>query len=168
VPREISAGGVVLREIAGVLHVALIEPQKSEPHVEPSDTPTKRARTPRRAVFGLPKGVVDSGEKAQDAAVREVREETGIVAEAVTKLADNKYVYVRTWGDGKRVFKIVSFYLMRYVSGDIDDLAPEMRIEVKRAVWVPLADASSQVAYSNERKVLQQAQDYVGTHGLTR
>ncbi len=93
-------------------------------------------------MFALPKGLVDPGEKPQAAALREVREETGIVAEPVTKLADNKYVYVRTWGDGKRVFKIVSFYLMRYVSGEIDNLTSDMRIEVKRALWVPLADAA--------------------------
>ncbi len=161
-PREISAGGVVLRQISGIWHVALIEPQKSEPQKEtpkPPKTPRKRTR----AVFALPKGLVDPGEKPQAAAVREVREETGIVAEPVTKLSDNKYVYVRTWGDGKRVFKIVSFYLMRYVSGEIDNLTSDMRIEVKRALWVPLADAPRQLAYSNERKVLQQAQDYLET-----
>jgi 8-oxo-dGTP pyrophosphatase MutT (NUDIX family) len=93
--------------------------------------------------------------------VREVFEETGIVAEPITKLADNKYVYVRQWGDGARVFKIVTFYLMRYVSGEIDNLASDMRIEVTRALWVPLADAPSQLAYSNERKMLRQAQDYL-------
>ena len=98
-------------------------------------------------------------------AVREVREETGIMAEPVLKLSDNKYVYVRTWGDGKRVFKIVSFYLMRYVSGEIDALTADMRIEVRRALWVPLADAASQLAYSNERKVLRQAQDYLEARG---
>ena len=155
-------------------HVALIEPQKSEPHVEESPAEGAKAaapppKTPRkrsRAVLALPKGLVDQGEKAQAAAVREVREETGIFAEPVTKLADNKYVYVRTWGDGERVFKIVSFYLMRYVSGEIDNLAQEMRIEVKRALWVPLSEAGKQIAYSNERKVLREAQDYVKTKGL--
>jgi 8-oxo-dGTP pyrophosphatase MutT (NUDIX family) len=96
-----------------------------------------------------------------------VREETGIVAEAIAKLSDNKYVYVRTWGDGKRVFKIVSFYLMRYVSGEIDNLTPDMRIEVRQALWVPLADARKQLAYSNERKVLRQAEDYVEKQGLS-
>jgi 8-oxo-dGTP pyrophosphatase MutT (NUDIX family) len=164
-PREISAGGVVLREISGVWHVALIEPQKSEPHTGGS----KAAKAPRkrsRAVLGLPKGLVDAGEKPQAAAIREVQEETGIVAEPVTKLADNKYVYVRSWGDGKRVFKIVSFYLMRYVSGEIDDLTPDMRIEVKRALWVPIADAARQLAYSNERKVLGQARDYLELNPL--
>jgi 8-oxo-dGTP pyrophosphatase MutT (NUDIX family) len=168
-PREISAGGVVLRQISGVWHVALIEPQKSEPPKETPQAATKPASTRRRrsrAVFGLPKGLVDAGEKAQAAAVREVLEETGIVAEPVIKLADNKYVYVRTWGDGQRVFKIVSFYLMRYVSGEIDNLTADMRIEVKRALWVALSDASGQLAYSNERKVLRQAQDYLETEGL--
>lgn len=161
--REISAGGVVLRQISGVWHVALIEPQK-----ENSTPSPKSAKTPRKrhAVLALPKGLVDAGEKAQAAAVREVREETGVVAEPVAKLCDNKYVYVRTWGDGARVFKIVSFYLMRYVSGEIDVLTSDMRIEVKRALWVPLADAARQLAYSNERKVLRQAQDYVETRGL--
>ena len=163
--REISAGGIVLREISGVWHVALIEPQKSEPQKE-NPKPVKTPRKRSRVVFALPKGLVDAGEKPQATAVREVREETGIVAEPVTKLADNKYVYVRTWGDGKRVFKIVSFYLMHYVSGEIDNLPAAMRIEVKRALWVPLADATRQLAYSNERKVLRLAQDYLETHRL--
>jgi 8-oxo-dGTP pyrophosphatase MutT (NUDIX family) len=166
--REISAGGVVLRQISGAWHVALIEPHKNEPRKEARKTAT--AKTPRkrsRAVLALPKGLVDPGEKAQAAAVREVREETGVVAEPVAKLSDNKYVYVRTWGDGKRVFKIVSFYLMRYVSGEIDNLTSDMRIEVKQALWVPLADAGKQLAYGNERKVLRQAQDYVEKQGLS-
>jgi 8-oxo-dGTP pyrophosphatase MutT (NUDIX family) len=172
--REISAGGVALREISGVWQVALIEPQKNEPQKDAPQVESPKpvaAKTPRKrslAVLALPKGLVDPGEKPQAAAVREVREETGIVAEPVTKLSDNKYVYVRTWGDGKRVFKIVSFYLMRYLSGEIDNLKADMRIEVKRALWVALADAASQLAYSNERKVLRQAQEYLETKGMGR
>jgi 8-oxo-dGTP pyrophosphatase MutT (NUDIX family) len=169
--REISAGGVVLREISGVWQVALIEPRKDNPAEDaPAKQYLKPARIPRkrsRAVFVLPKGIVDPGETAQVAAVREVQEETGITAAIVTKLADNKYVYVRKWGDGERVFKIVSFYLMRYLWGEIDDIADDMRIEVTRAVWVPLADAAKQLAYSNERKVLRQAQEQVEKQGLT-
>jgi 8-oxo-dGTP pyrophosphatase MutT (NUDIX family) len=162
-PREISAGGVVLRQDSGVWRVALIEPHQSEP---PKNALLKKrqSRVPRkgsRAVLALPKGLVDPGEKPQAAAVREVLEETGIVAEPVTKLSDNKYVYVRTWGDGQRVFKIVSFYLMWYVSGEIDDLTADMRIEVKQAKWVTLTEAAKQMAYSNERKVLRQAQEYL-------
>jgi 8-oxo-dGTP pyrophosphatase MutT (NUDIX family) len=159
--REISAGGVVLHQISGVWHVALIEAQRE-------NLPSARApRKQSRAVLSLPKGLVDTGETPQATAVREVYEETGITAEPVTKLADVKYVYVRTWADGERVFKIVSFYLMRYVSGEIDDVAAEMRIEVKRAIWVPLDDASKRMAYSSERKVLRQAQEYLETQGLS-
>lgn len=158
--REISSGGVVLRQINGVWNVALIEPQKE------NSTPAKSPRKRARAVLALPKGLVDPGEKPTATALREVKEETGVLAEPVTKLVDIKYVYVRTWGDGQRVFKIVSFYLLRYVSGEIDNLAPDMRIEVKRALWVPLVDASRQLAYSNERRVLHLAQDYLETHGV--
>ena len=154
----------MLRQISGVWHVALIEPQKESPRTAPKPASTPRRRS--RAVFTLPKGLVDPGEKPQAAAVREVLEETGVVAEVLAKLADNKYVYVRTWGDGQRVFKIVSFYLMRYLSGEIDNLTADMRIEVKQALWVPLAEARNQLAYSNERKVLRQAQDYLETKGF--
>jgi 8-oxo-dGTP pyrophosphatase MutT (NUDIX family) len=159
--REISSGGVVVREITGAWHIALIEPQK-----ESSKTATSPKKT-TRAVLALPKGLVDEGETPQDAAVREVHEETGIVAQIIIKLADIKYVYVRTWGDGEKVFKIVSFYLLRYVSGKIDDVTPEMRIEVKRALWVPLAEAEPQMAYSQERKMVRQAQEYLSKHELS-
>ena len=158
--REISAGGVVLRQMDGVWNVSLIEPQKESP--KPGQSPRKRTR----AVLALPKGLVDPGEKPMATALREVKEETGILAEMVTKLVDIKYVYVRSWGDGERVFKIVSFYLLRYVSGEIDNLAPDMRIEVKRALWVPLDQADRQLAYSNERKVLRQAREYLETRGF--
>ena len=164
--REISAGGVVLRQIGGAWHVALIEPQKDATPDNPKSTSAKKARKRGRAVLALPKGLLDPGEKPEAAAAREVQEETGIVAEPVTKLSDNKYVYVRSWGDGQRVFKIVSFYLMRYVSGEIDELTSEMRAEVKRALWVLLNEAAGQLAYSNERNVLRQAQEYVEAHGL--
>lgn len=169
--REISAGGVVVREIEGVWNVALIQPQKEdsrEKHSSSKDSQSSSAsRKPSRAVLCLPKGLVDAGEKAEAAAIREVFEETGIVAEAVTKLVDIKYVYVRSWGDGQRVFKIVSFYLMKYVSGDIGNISPEMRIEVERALWIPLADANKSMAYSGERKVMLQAREYLAENGLT-
>jgi hypothetical protein len=56
---------------------------------------------------------------------------------------------------------------MHYVSGEIDNLAPDMRIEVKQALWVPLADATGQLAYSSERKVLRLAQDHMEAHGVS-
>jgi len=166
--REISAGGVVLREIEGVWHVALIEPQKEDSRESnPSSDDSQPAKVPRkrtRAVLCLPKGLVDAGEKAEAAAIREVFEETGIVAEAVTKLVDIKYVYVRSWGDGQRVFKIVSFFLMKYRSGRINEIAPEMRVEVARARWVPLGESPTLLAYTGERQMVQRALEYVGAH----
>ena len=166
--REISAGGVVLREIDDLWHVALIEPQKSE--AEGKDAlkgePKAKSRRVHTAALCLPKGLVDTGERAEAAAVREVFEETGVVAETIAKLVDLKYVYVRTWGDGQRVFKIVSFYLMKYISGEIGEIAPEMRIEVKRAVWIPLDQAQKQMAYSGERRVMALAQQHLAVYGL--
>jgi 8-oxo-dGTP pyrophosphatase MutT (NUDIX family) len=158
--REISAGGVVLREISGTWHVALIEPQKE------GAPGAKSPRQRSKAALALPKGLVDPGETAPVAALREVQEETGIVGELIAKLADTRYVYVRNWGDGQRVFKIVTFYLLHYVSGEIDDVTAAMRVEVKRALWVPLAEASRQLMYSNERKVVRLAQDHLETRGL--
>jgi 8-oxo-dGTP pyrophosphatase MutT (NUDIX family) len=157
--REFSAGGVVLRQIGGVWHVALIEPQREQAVGQAASK-----RNARRLAF--PKGLLDAGEPARAAAVREVLEECGIVVEPVRKLADTRYVYARTWGDGKRVFKIVSFYLMRYRSGEIDDLSPAMRVEVKRAQWVPLAEAHAQMAYDGERKVLRMAEEQLETNTL--
>ena len=157
--REISAGGVVIRPVTGSWRMAAIEPQK-----EPSDSTPDRNKKSHKVILALPKGLVDPGEKPVETAAREVREETGIIAVPVTKLADIKYVYVRTWGDQERVFKIVSFYLLRYQSGRIDDIPEEMRIEVKRALWLPLEEAATQLAYSGERTVVRRAQEYLKLH----
>ena len=158
--RELSSGGAVIRSMDSAWHVALIEPHKD------AISSGKSLRKASRAVLALPKGLVDPGERPEATAVREVKEETGVVGELVTKLIDIKYVYTRTWGDHERVFKIVSFYLLRYVSGEIDDLAIDMRIEVIRALWVPLSEAASRLAYSNERKVIRLAEEYMAGQGL--
>jgi 8-oxo-dGTP pyrophosphatase MutT (NUDIX family) len=157
--REISAGGVVIRNREGEWWLAAIELPVA--HVATADPPKRAPKAKSKPVLCLPKGLVDSGEKPIDAAVREVREETGLTAVPITKLADSKYVYVRSWGDGERVFKIVSFYLLRYVSGRIDDIAPEMRIEVARARWVRLEDAPALLAYKGEKEMARKALEYV-------
>ncbi len=161
--REFSAGGVVLRRMSDDWCIAAIEPQKEDSG--PAARPTAaRRKTARKVVFALPKGLVDEGEKPEQTAIREVREETGVTASLLTKLTDIKYVYVRSWGDKQRVFKIVSFYLLRYLSGNIDDIAPEMRIEVRRALWLPLEEALVKLAYSGERQVVRKAQEYLKIH----
>ncbi len=162
--REISAGGVVIQNREGEWWLAAIELPLAQ--VATADLPKRGSKTKSKPVLCLPKGLVDPGEKPIDAAVREVREETGLTAMPIAKLADSKYVYVRSWGDGERVFKIVSFYLLRYASGRIDDIAPEMRIEVARARWVRLEDAPAELAYKGEKEMARRALEYVRAHAL--
>ena len=159
--REISAGGVVVRRIDEEWQMAVIELQKESAAVLPEDA---RNKTSQKMLLALPKGLVDPGEKPEQTAIREVVEETGVTAVPVTKLGDIKYAYVRTWGGKERVFKIVSFYLFRYQSGQIDEIAPEMRIEVKRALWIPLEDAVRKLAYRGEKDMVRRAQAYLKTH----
>lgn len=160
--REISAGGVVIRYRDAAWWMAAIEPPGEEARAVKTESRAAAAR--RKVVLALPKGLVDPGEKPLETALREVREETGVTADLVGKLGDIKYVYSRSWGDGERVFKIVSFYLMRYGSGRINQIADEMRIEVECARWVPLDDAPKLLAYKGEKQMARRALEYVMSH----
>ena len=161
--REFSAGGVVVRKMRGRWFLAVIEP-----HVERAKkTPTKSPGRGRKAapiVFALPKGAIDAGEKPEQTALREVEEETGVRAQLVGKLADIKYFYVRSWGDKARVFKVVSFYLLLYRAGKLGNISPEMRIEVQRAFWLPLDEASTKLSYKGEREMTERAREYLSAH----
>jgi 8-oxo-dGTP pyrophosphatase MutT (NUDIX family) len=149
--REFSAGGLVLRNMRREWHLAVIEP-------------AGRESESGKPIYALPKGWIDSGEKAQEAALREVREETGIEARVIVKLGDVKYVYIRKWGDGARVFKVVSFYLLQYVTGDIGEISAAMRKEVLRALWIPLEEAPQKLAYKGERQMAEKALEYLAEH----
>ena len=159
--REISAGGVVLRHAPEGWQMAVIEPQQEAAPAGPANAGRK---TSQKMLLALPKGLVDPGEKPEQTAIREVVEETGITAVPVTKLGDIKYVYVRSWGDKERVFKIVSFYLFRYQSGQIDAIDPAMRIEVKRALWIALEDGARMLAYRGEKDMVRRAEAYLKAH----
>jgi 8-oxo-dGTP pyrophosphatase MutT (NUDIX family) len=128
--REFSAGGVVVRRMRGRPFVAVVRV--------------------RDEILALPKGHPDGRESAAAAARREVREETGIEAELVEKLGDIRYWYAR---GGKRVRKIVSFFLFRYRSGSIADHDHE----VEEALWIPLEDAPGRLAYKGEREMAESA-----------
>ena len=114
-------------------------------------------------VWALPKGIIDQGEKPEQTAVREVAEETGIEARLETKLGDVRYVY--TWA-GERVFKVVSFYLLRYRRGRLGEIAPEHRIEVAEARWFPLEDAPRLLAYKGEREMAERALAFIRDNGI--
>jgi 8-oxo-dGTP pyrophosphatase MutT (NUDIX family) len=130
--REFSAGGVVVRDGEVVVIV-----------------PVKRDISGNR-VLGLPKGHPDGPETAEAAALREVREETGVEGELVGKLGDVQYWYQRR---GRRVFKLVTFFLMEYRSGDLADHDDE----VEKACWMPLTEAARSLTYAGEREMVVRA-----------
>ena len=114
-------------------------------------TPVRRAAD-GRAVVALPKGHVDPGETAVEAAAREVREEAGVEAEPIEKLGDVRYWYQRA---GRRIAKEVAFFLCEYRSGDPGDHDAE--VEVAR--WMPLSEAVDALSYKGEREMVERARE---------
>jgi len=135
--REFSAGGVVVRRLRGRWWLAAIRPAG-----KPEGT------------WALPKGLIASGDSGEATALREVAEETGVEGTSLGKLGDVRYVYV--W-EGERVFKVVSFFLLRYRRGRIGELPPEHAHEVAEARWLPLEDAPRLLAYKGERDMALEA-----------
>jgi 8-oxo-dGTP pyrophosphatase MutT (NUDIX family) len=138
--REFSAGGVLVKTIRGRAMVAAIRPQGKP-----------------EGVWALPKGNIDAGERPEETALREVLEETGVAGRLVEKLGDVKYTYTRR--TGLRVFKIVSFYLLRAGRGRLGEIEERMRIEVAEARWLPLEEAPRLLAYGGEREMAAKARD---------
>jgi 8-oxo-dGTP pyrophosphatase MutT (NUDIX family) len=137
VRREFSAGGVLVRRLRGEWVLAAIQP----------------AGKPK-GLWVLPKGQLDEGESGVDAAMREVAEETGVKGHVVSKLGDTRYWF---YWEGERVFKVVSFFLVRYVSGRLGEIPEEFRHEVADVRWLPLADAPGLLAYRGEREMAARA-----------
>jgi 8-oxo-dGTP pyrophosphatase MutT (NUDIX family) len=131
---EVSAGGVVYRRAEDGLEICLA------------------ARRTRRGdlAWGLPKGEVEPDETPEVAALREVREETGLIAEIEDDLGTIRYRYV--W-EGVQVRKQVRFFLMRATGGDVDEHDEEME-DVR---WFPVRRAQRRAAYRGEREVLDRA-----------
>ena len=130
--REFSAGGLAVRRMRGRPYIAVV-------------------RVKGGSVLALPKGHIEPGESGAEAAVREVREETGIDSRVVEKLDDIRYWYTR---DGARVLKVVSFFLLSYRSGSVRDY---QRAEVDGAEWLPLDEAPERLAYRGERQMAEAA-----------
>lgn len=134
--REFSAGGVVVRDEDVIVIV-----------------PTRRAADGSR-VLALPKGHVDPGETPVEAARREVREETGIVAEPVRELGETRYWYRR---DGRTIGKAVSFFLFTYLEGDTTDHDDE----VEEVRWLALEEAERELSHAAEREMVSLAIAYL-------
>ncbi|HZT85679.1 MAG TPA: NUDIX domain-containing protein [Gaiellaceae bacterium] len=117
----------------------------------------------REHVWALPKGRIDAGESAAETAIREVREETGVEGRLVEKLGDVRYVYTARWegASGERIFKVVSFFLLRAGRGRIGEIDEAMRIEVAEARWLPLEEAPRLLAYGGERQMAAKAWERV-------
>jgi 8-oxo-dGTP pyrophosphatase MutT (NUDIX family) len=139
--REFSAGGVLVRRLQGRWMLAAIRPAGKKP-----------------GLWALPKGNIGRGEDPRDTAIREVYEETGADGKLVQKLGDVRYVY--TWS-GERIFKVVSFFLLRYSSGRLGELPPATAHEVDEARWLPLDEAPKLLAYGGEREMAKNALEIV-------
>jgi 8-oxo-dGTP pyrophosphatase MutT (NUDIX family) len=143
--REFSAGGVVVRRVRGTWRLAAIRPGG------------------REKVWALPKGLVGPGESPADTALREVMEETGVRGRLIEKLGDVRYVY--TWED-ERVFKVVSFFLVRYSRGRLGDIPDAFRHEVAETRWLALEEAPRLLTYKGEREMAAKALQICAAHGL--
>jgi 8-oxo-dGTP pyrophosphatase MutT (NUDIX family) len=108
----------------------------------------------REGVWALPKGNIDPGESAEATALREIEEETGVHGRSLGKLGDVKYVY--TWV-GERIFKVVSFYLIRYAGGRLGALPEATAHEVAGVRWLDLEESPRLLAYKGEREMAQRA-----------
>lgn len=131
---EFSAGGLVLDLDGDVPRGALI------------------GRTDRqgRLLWSLPKGHIEAGETAEQAAVREVAEETGISGEVIGELGTIDFWFV---ADGRRIHKTVRHFLLRAVSGELSDAD----IEVSEVAWVELPQIADRLAYPDERGLVDTA-----------
>lgn len=131
---EFSAGGLVVDLAGSVPRGALIG----------------RTDKQGRLLWSLPKGHIEEGETPEQAAVREVREETGIAGVILAELGTIDFWFV---ADGRRIHKTVRHYLMRAVAGELSDAD----VEVSEVAWVPLPEIAARLAYPDERDLVDTA-----------
>ena len=126
--RIVSSGGVIFRTTNGTFEVALIS---------------------RGKLWCLPKGLIEAGETAEETALREIREETGLTGEILKKIGKIHYDFIKE----KHFFKTVHFYLLKFIEGSIDD----HDYEVDTVKWFPISDGFQILTYPNEKRILEKA-----------
>jgi len=117
-----------------------------------------------RKAWSLPKGLIEPGEAPETAAQRETREETGLSGTMIRKIDTIKYSYMAKWEKPPtRIFKIVTFYLLRYTEGETS----QHDREVDRVEWFPIDKAISNASYPQEKTVIRKAKEFISTaqHG---
>jgi 8-oxo-dGTP pyrophosphatase MutT (NUDIX family) len=139
-PREFSAGGVLVRRTGDALDVAVIQP-RGKPNVR-----------------ALPKGHLDPGERPEETAVRETREETGLQAEIEEPISSITYFFVR---GRTRFHKTVHFFLMRPIGGRLEDHDHEFD-EVR---WIQIEEALELMTHATERAVVLRATELLAAQG---
>lgn len=130
--RQFSAGGIVFKngQVLVVQNSSIKEKKKS--------------------FWGFPKGHLEEGEGSKEAALREVKEETGIESKIVSKIGQSKYVFTQ---GGERIFKVVTIFRMEYLSGELNPQIDEIS-EIK---WLPPQDAMTKLSFKNDKNLLKKA-----------
>lgn len=135
--REFSAGGIVLRQAQDSNVEVLLTKHSQNKH------------------WSFPKGLIDPGQTTQEAALREVKEEGGVEAEILDKVGYSKYVYTF---NNEKIFKVVTYFLMKYKSGDIED----HDFEVEESGWYEVKEALKQLSFSQDKVLLKKAVEIYG------
>lgn len=132
-----SAGGVIYRKTGHVFEIALIAIRD-------------------RAVWTLPKGIIDKDEKPEQAAVREIEEETGLTGRIKDKLGEKSY-WFSLKGENVKCRKTVTYFLLEYIEGAIT----KQCTEVDDAIWIDIDEALKQLSYKNDREIVERAKEKI-------
>ena len=131
---EFSSGGIVFKDD----QVLLVE--------------NSRMKNPEEKWWGFPKGHLEEGENNEEAAIREVEEETGVKSEIIEKIGQSKYVLTK---NNEKIFKVVTIFMMKYISGE---LTPQIA-EVSNVIWLPYEEALKKLTYPGDKDLLKKAHE---------